>query len=100
MSRDIRERCPETSHQRRRWDLNPREDCSFTALAGPRTSPAYATSPRSTARVPADPPWCQRLGLRRNQEHLAEYLAVGHLLLGGRCLVQAETGVDHRAHRA
>src|SRR5690606_4782224 len=34
--------------ERRRWDLNPRTGCPVTALAGPRTRPDYATSPRSS----------------------------------------------------
>lgn len=42
---------PEPSWRRRR-DLNPRTDCSVTTLAGWRTRPDYATSPRGagTAR--------------------------------------------------
>src|SRR5688572_510391 len=38
-------RDPRGAGERRRRDLNPRGDCSPTALAGRRTRPDYATSP-------------------------------------------------------
>lgn len=49
-------RVPTWTTWRRRWDSNPRTGCPVTALAGPRTRPDYATSPRRTSgyRLAAD----------------------------------------------